>query len=353
MHILHSGYGIGSFIIPLIANPFLAVPETNEQHTISDNISFSFGAKNNFSYIVNTSTPSSEKYSRYSRIEYAYLIPAILTICMSLGFYWYQYNTTRRPFKGKRKLTDENTPAKNAASHSMKFKEMLNPATCTEGRFVYGLQVFIFLFLFYFNCTGGERICGTFIRAFAIDYFGFSVDEGSYINTSFWISFSVGRFVGFLAARWISIRILILIEASGVLISAICMVLFGAGSSMALWVLIQPIGFFTGPLYPSGMGWANYHVCMTGFGITVLIFGESFGTLAYLKLLGYLYDTYGPKTYLYTLVGNGAAMLIVVIVLDVIGFRHGGRFVNTSVQTEEPANDILIVDGTKQHDTTI
>ena len=206
--------------------------------------------------------------------------------------------------------------------------------------FFYVLQIFTFLFFFYFTITGGERISATFIRAFVIDYYGFSVDDGSYINTIFWISFSVGRFAGVFAASWISICILTCIEAGGVLLSVICMMLFSGETSMTLWILILPLRFFTGPLYPSGMGWANYHVEMTGFGITILTIRESLGTLTYLKLLGYLYDNYGPKTYLYTLVGFGGTLVLVVVLLNVTGYRHGGRFIKGSVEKEEAENAV-------------
>ena len=231
------------------------------------------------------------------------MIPSLITVAMSIVFYYYRFcdNLTRSVPKRQGQLTD----AKTASRHSMKFKEIINPASCTNGRFFYGLQIFTLLFFFYFTITGRERISATFIRAFAIDFYGFSVDDGSYINTIFWISFSVGRFAGVFAPSWIYIRILTCIEAEGVLLSAICMMLFSGETSMALWILILPLGFFTGPLYPSGLGWPNYHVEMTGFGITILTIGESLGALTYLKLLGYLYDYFGPKTYLYTLVGFG------------------------------------------------
>ena len=341
MHILHGGYGVGSFLIPLIANPFLAVPKMTEYNSTGHNDSITVGGVHEISEL-NASRPENTEYLKVSKIEYAYMIPSLITVGMSIVFYYYQFcdNLTRSVPKRQGQLTN----AKTASRHAMKFKEIINPASCTNGRFFYGLQIFTLLFFFYFTCTGGERISGTFIRAFAIDYYDFSVDDGSYINTTFWISFSVGRFAGFFIASWVSIRIMTCIEDGGVLLSAICMMLFSGGTSMALWILILPLGFFIGPLYPSGMGWANYHVQMTGFGITILTIGESFGTLTYLKLLGYLYDNYGPKTYLYTLVGYGGALVLVVVLLNVTGYRHGGRFSKSSVEMEEPASDKLMLE---------
>ena len=191
---------------------------------------------------------------------------------------------------------------------------MINPATCAGG-----LLVFILLFMFFFNFTGAERLYGTFLRSFSIDHFGFSVDDGSFVNTSFWISYTVGRVVGMFTANCITIRKHIIMEASGLLVSAILYVTINGDSTMAFWVVTQAMGFFSGPLYPSGMGWANHHVEMTGTAISLCMTGSCFGAFIYLKLLGYLYETYGPRTYLYFLLFYSVAMFLITGLLDIVG----------------------------------
>ena len=188
MHILLGGYGVGSFLIPLIANPFLAVPKMTEYNGTGHNDSITVGGVHEITEL-NASRSENTEYLKVSKIEYAYMIPSLLTAAMSIVFYYYQFcdNLTRNVPKRQGQLA-------TASRHSMKFKEIINPASCTNGRFFYGLKI-------YFTITGGERVSATFIRAFTIDYYGFSVDYGSYINTIFWISFSVGRFAGVFAAK--------------------------------------------------------------------------------------------------------------------------------------------------------
>ena len=333
LHILHGGYPIGSFIIPLIANPFLAVPKRGRPN-INENFS-SLDTTNNSTILENlmleadtykNGTGIAEgkglpiEYLRESRIEYAYLIAAIITCAMSVVFFVYHFKSLKKQGRNSRKRTIQDTRQK------MSFKKMFNPASCANGRLFYGLQIFIVLILYFFNLLGVERIGGKFIRAFSIEQLEFSVDNGSYLNMAFWISHAVGRVVGFIVARWIPIRILILIETGGQLLTIIFMNIFAYRSTLALWILTQPFGFFVGPIFPSGIGWGDYHIELSGMGITIILLGASCGGVAYLKLTGYLFENYGPRAYLYHLLGAAVVAFGLAIIMDLIGSQHGNRF---------------------------
>ena len=353
MHILHGGFGIGSFIIPLIASPFLAVSVRQDQNSMNyTTLHYTsrppIGNLSENHVLTNTTEePKKTDYYKPSRIEFAYLIPGIITICLSLVFHAYHlFGAISRKTRKAKTFRNRNNDT------VLTFKQMLNPATCTGGHFSYGLLIFVSLILYFFNCLGGERIAGTFIRVFSVDYFGFTADDGTYLNTTFWISFTVGRFAGFLAARWFSVRILVLIETCGILLSAISLVTFSGSDSTALWIIIQPIGFFTGPLFPSGMGWANFHLKITGVGITILVLGASIGAVAYMKMMGFLYDAYGPRTYMYSLLGYGISMFVISALLDMLGWRHSKLFTKESleIETEETASGIISDNNESQSD---
>lgn len=339
LHVLHGGFGIGSFIIPLIANPFLAVPVEKVQNTTQVNHTSILSTVTTTSGKTTTLEP--DGYIKPSRIEYAYFIAAAITISLSLVFYVYHFMGARmrKNIRLQRKKEKEASAGGNTDDKTLTFREMFNPATCAGGRLFYGLQIFAFLFIYFFNCVGGERVAGKFVRAFSIDHFGFSTDEGSYLNTCFWISFSVGRILGFLTARWIPIRILILLETGGILLTTVFLVIFGGNSSTALWVLMQPAGFFIAPLFPTGIGWGNFHVEMTGVAITTILLGGSLGGVAYMKLTGYLYDHHGPRTFLYTLLGYGILVFGLAILLDLVGAQHGGRFKEEDKDTQKEVTE--------------
>ena len=331
LHILHGGFGIGSFIIPLIANPFLA------------KIAEVANVNQSTNHALTTSTQAMITteviYEKTSRIEYAYAIAAAIVVVVSVVFYIYHIidwregrfrkSETRDDVKNKdNKETDESDKV-------LTYKEMFNPATCAGGRFTYGAVILCIVFLYFTQAVGGERVSGKFIRAFAIDYHGFTNDDGSYINTVFWIAFSAGRVGGFLAARWIPIRILIMIETGGCLLSAIALAIFGTSSPTALWIIMPIFGVFIAPLFPSGIGWANHHLQVTGVAITIFLLGGSTGGIAYMKLIGYLYDTYGPKMFLYVLLCQGIATFVMAVFMNIVGSRHGNRFTWTNTGIDE------------------
>ena len=343
LHILHGGFGIGSFIIPLIANPFLAVPKPranlntsfNQTTELGSNVSdINISEKSVLDINSSVSRPGNEhgggiEYIRESKIEIAYLISALITLALSSVFYTYHIRVQRK-YRPKEKVHNSRDHVAKSNRRGKNFiegvKKMINPATCSGGRFLYGLEIFGLLFIYFINIVGGERILGKFIRAYSIEQLGFSVSEGSYINTVFWISFAAGRVSGFIAARYIPIRILILIETSGVLISTIFLNIFATTNATALWVLSVTTGLFHAPLFPSGIGWGDYHVEMTGIAITFLLLGGSVGGIIYLRLTGFLFETFGPRSFLYHLLGYGIGSFVLAILLNVVGAQHGSRF---------------------------
>ena len=276
------------------------------------------------------------EYLKESRIEYPYLIAAIITSSMSVVFFFYHFKTVK-----SQRSEDSSKKVKAMEQKTLSFKKMFNPAECANGRLFYGLQIFTGLVVYFFNLLGVERIGGKFIRAFSIEQLEFSVDNGSYLNMSFWISHAVGRVSGFIAARWIPIRILILIETGGQLLTIIFMNIFAYKSALALWILTQPFGFFVGPIFPSGIGWGDYHIELSGVGITIILLGASCGGVAYLKLTGYLFEHHGPRTYLYHLGGAAIFAFCLAIILDLIGSQHGHRFAEND-KIEEDNKEIEI-----------
>ena len=310
MFLLHFGFGVGSFIVPQIANPFLAIPKPTPAAELS-NIT-------TLDPISTTAAPVTE-YLRESRIEWAYLIVALITMGVSIVFYYYQFcgkwsrNTGVR--KSKKESDDEKAILK-----------IIDPATCADGKRLFGIQVLGLLFFFFFIATGGERVYGKFIRSFAIDKYNLDGDEASLLNSVFWISYAIGRFSGFVAARWISIRMILIIESTGALVSAILLNIFADDSSTGLWVLTQPMAFFIAPCFPSGVGWADFHIHLSGLGITFLLLGGALGGVCFMWIIGYFYEQYGPLYFLYIIQAYGILLCVLAFILHFSTWGKGHRF---------------------------
>ena len=295
-------------------------------------------------------------YLRESRIEYSYAISGCFVALFSVVFYYYQVKECRNfRLASKEPKREEQHELRydkyNCSSdgiQSRTFREMFNPGSCSGGRTWYTVQLLVVLFLYFANSNGGERLVGGFIRTFSIDQLGFGTYEASYLNTSFWISFTVGRFTFFIAARWIGIRKLIIIETCGLTITAILMNIFAVNNPLAYWVLIQPLGFFEAPVWPSMMAWSDYHIELTGVGMTLMLFAGGIGGICHLRLIGYLYEHHGSRTFLYQMLGFGILALVLAIILTVIGSQHGSRFKwdrDTSVHVDdnEPVQTELLL----------
>jgi FHS family Na+ dependent glucose MFS transporter 1 len=261
-----------------------------------------------------------------SKIEYAYAISASIVAAVSIAFYYYQIRHSK--FRKIAEYNDGVTTIvkKDNEKEDRTFREIINPATCANGRFWYGSSILFLLFFYFGNIGGGDRMIGSFIRSFAIDQLGFTKDAASILNTSYWITFSAGRLVFIFISRCISIRVLIVLQASGMAISS-CLLLFFAGdNSLSLWIIIQFFSFFSAAIWPTGIAWTDYHIELTGLGMTLQIFGASVGGICHMRLIGYLYENFGPKTFLFQTLGYGVLQFILAVCLDLVGAQHGNRF---------------------------
>ncbi|XP_060078338.1 sodium-dependent glucose transporter 1B-like [Ylistrum balloti] len=361
MHALHLGFGIGSFIVPEIANPFLAEPAptlsssgVNTTTNRTYNFISSMSSRPTTFHPTPTSKPLSTtiEYVKGSRIEWAYLIVSIITAVTSLVFYFYQYND-RKTKTNSTKNDDTNMSEKRPGNHVVSqqnrfvntlksFVKIANPGSCTGGRKMYGVVIFMFLFLYFFTVVGGERIYGKFLRTYAIDELNFNGDDATLLNTAFWISFSGGRFAGFVTARWIPIRTLMIIEACGCLVSAAILNFFAYNNSTLLWVFSMPMGFFIAPLFPTGIAWGDFHVEMTGMAITFCLLGGALGGMSYMWVIGYLYDNYGYRTFLYLTGGFGGFIVLFAFILLFIGCGQGNRFEKKEEDSENEVENTKI-----------
>ncbi|XP_060581568.1 sodium-dependent glucose transporter 1-like isoform X1 [Ruditapes philippinarum] len=354
--------------MPLLSDPFLGtmIPFSSN-NTIQSNDTGILRSLN-----VSVTEPSSDSTDKYyienSRIEYPFAISGIATASLSIIFFLFQiieYKYTKHGMdnhaakgemafpnselpsadndngsKSKKVNSEINSEMKRSKWEKLKLLiQLINPASCANGRFWYGFSIIFLMFFYFGNAGGGQFIVSNFVRSYSIDQLQFSSENGTLINTSYWISFSIGRFLFFIFAKWTSVKILIFVEAFGATFSAVLMAIFADESSIALWVLIQPIAFFWGPVWPTGVAWTDYHMVLTGMGMTSQMLGAALGGMFHMRLIGYLYDNIGPKTYLYHVAGSAAFGLILAIALNVIGARHGNRFATEVEECVDEQNE--------------
>lgn len=344
--LMHLGYGIGSFIVPLYVNPFLAVEKPPDiasfNYTTLNNLSSATNASpavdlsSAISYVssttvssASTTEPPKEYLPNTSRIEYAYGISAVIDLFVSLFFFLNQ-------IREKHHLNENSISGEKLkeTAKTKSFKEIINPASCAKGRFWYGSVIMLLTFMYFANVGGGNAGTQVFLRSFAVDQLKLSKNASTLLNTCYWIGFSAGRIATAVISKCLSVRVLIILHSSGIALCASLMAVFSSENVLSFWVLIISFGFFTATIWPTGIAWTDYHIELTGVGMMFQFLGASLGGIGHLRLLGYLYDTYSPTTYLYHALTYSVFQFAVSVMLNVVGAHHGSRFADEEEKDE-------------------
>ncbi|XP_060571191.1 sodium-dependent glucose transporter 1-like isoform X1 [Ruditapes philippinarum] len=292
LQLLHVGYGIGALLVPLVVNPFLAVVQFPKQIIPNKN-------SEDFNVIKET------------RVHIVYIAIGIGTILLSLVFYRFHFD--RYFCKGyKRVKTSPETSSKK-----LTFKEMINPATYSNGQFCYGVYILTVLFLYYFTLVGGMEMFGQFVRSFSVTVFRFSKSEASYLNMTFWLGLTIGRLVGSVLSSYVPIRKLFLFQVFMHLMSSSMLNMYASLRPSLLWYCTAFEGFLISPLYPSGIAYTNTFFEVSGLCLMIIRLGGSFGDLSFIWISGTLYDLYGPNSILYTIQLVGMILIFCAVFLRI------------------------------------
>ncbi|KAL4233504.1 ribosome-binding protein [Mactra antiquata] len=311
MHATHMGFGIGALIAPLIANPFLAVLDYSDS-----------------TQTLNGTTSSHVRILQESRVQLAYVTIGAVSAILSLPVLIYPILMccVKRLRDGYRRLKPEE--ARTSKRSFREFLSILNPATYANGSLKFGLFVFAMIVLYFVNLVGGEQLFGNFIRTYSVDEMHFPRDEASYLDTIYWGSYTVGRFLGSILSHFIHIKILIVIDAILYLISVTSLNIFSAkfNSKTVLWAFTAGVGFLVAPLFPAGISFTNTQIEVGGVVLTLVMFSSGLSHLLYVWIAGSLYDHYGPQTILYTVQTASVLVFIIVVIFVLVTHRRTDRF---------------------------
>ena len=288
LQFLHLGYGVGALLVPLFANPFLAMLEYPSEDTETSHEAF--------------------KVIKESRVHVAFIAIGLFVFLLSLLFYYFQYG-----YKGLKEY--------DALPHSLdtspsSFWKMISPATYANGSFWFGSLMFVLLFIYYFNLVGGEKVIAQFVRSFSVDVFKFSKTDASFLNVSFWLSITISRLLMVVAASYINIQKLFKIQILFNFLATTLFKMYAAQSSTLLCFCTLLQAFIVSPLYPSGIAYSNTLLDVKGVCLMVIVFGSGIGDMVYVWLAGYMYDIYGPKSIL-----NAVQMAGVILFMCMICFK--------------------------------
>ena len=94
------------------------------------------------------------------------------------------------------------------------------------GHPVYAVVLYILMFLWIYVACTGERIFAKYLYSFARQQACLKKQQAALMLSAFWISFTVGRFAGFMVTSFIPMKSMIVIEGTGNLASALVLYFF-------------------------------------------------------------------------------------------------------------------------------
>ena len=169
----------------------------------------------------------------------------------------------------------------------------------------------LLLLLFMFLEVGAEGIVSGWLFSYA-QRSGAADTQAYDMNSAFWAAFTVGRLAGIpLAYRWRPQAIL-LAHLSGWLILTVVLI-FLPPSTAALWLCAAGMGLGMATIFPSAMALAQRTLHVTGKMTGWLLFGAACGGMFGPWLVGQLIGRFGPRVFLWIVLGQLIGALIVIL----------------------------------------
>ncbi|CAH1781905.1 unnamed protein product [Owenia fusiformis] len=336
VHSLHFAFGIGATIVPQIVRPFLSsTPESIDYNTtVTVNSTMVIPTWNSTMVIPTWNStmviPTGNFTVNDARIEVPYSIVGIVTIIFSfifMGYYFVSRKRSNTEYDLDHEGQDEkSTTLREIDEKSTTLREMFSTEKCTQGHKAFGIQMLFLIFLFSGIAIGGERVYGKFVFSYATDTKMATKSEATVIETIFWSSFMVGRGLAIIVAKFCPPKLMLLIEIIANVVVGVVLNIWGNTNITILWVFTGAFGIVNAPVFPSGIAWVNLYLEQTGLVTAMTFVGQSVGGMVFQWLTGYLFEYYGPLSFLYTILGYTIALAAVSIIMGLLTFRRKDRF---------------------------
>jgi len=282
LQLLHMGFGVGALTGPLLCAPFLAVIQQTDQGAVT--------------------------MVTKSRVHIAFFLFGFITVLISVPFYFFYFT------KDKRMKKDSDAENCNILDKRRTWIDNINPASYANGNLLFGTSVFILLFAYFFLLLGGEKTFASLIRTISVDVFNLDKNEASYLNSTFWLSLTAGRFIGSFVSHFVETKQMLLVTTILNALSSTLCYMYGLTSRKYLWGFTILEGVLIAPLYPLGVAYVNSLIEISGFCLMLITFSGSFGDMLFIWTAGRVYDTKGAPG-IFALTSAAFVMLCACVIL--------------------------------------
>ena len=296
LQFLHSWFGVGLTVAPLLAAPFLSPTHCEYLNNTINNASY----RNHSNVTLQTHI-----HIPYAMCGGVGVVGGIILIIFYIL---------------KLRITIGTSSVANR-----KWTELFSPASCAGGKLCFGTAFMMLLFFIYLLMVGKDNSLSAFMEPLVVDHANFTKTEGALLLTTFSASFTLARFVATALGILIPLNVLLFMEIIGNLGAAIAIYVIPLQQEWHLWAFVSLFGFFAGPMYASGMAWADQYIEITALAVGVIDFGIGIGGAAGPYLIGYLLTYMGPMYVLLFCVVCAASLLVFLTIAQIIGSCNGLR----------------------------
>ncbi|HTP59261.1 MAG TPA: MFS transporter [Spirochaetia bacterium] len=173
------------------------------------------------------------------------------------------------------------------------------------------------LFLFFY--VSAEISFGGWVFTYAITTHLASETAAAYLNSGFWLFFTLGRLVSVLVAIRLRPQRVIPASIAGSLL-AIALLILARSSPDLFWVASLSLGFFMAPLWPSGFALAGNMVNLSARRSSAVLIGDTAGGMILPSLIGVVIRAAGAPAMIWLV---GASMVLTAV--SFLGMRLAGR----------------------------
>jgi len=298
MHSLHFVFGIGAFVAPVLAKPFLLNVSTSDVHG---------NLKEDEPSLYNSSSRNSTIEVGQSgsvwTIQTLYSIIGSYSFLVAFGFLFYYILDLKTHSNHKDNTSDQNQENKTNQDRDKCNKILL---TCI-------------ISLFFFFYVGMEVTYGTFVSTFGVESaLGLSRQQGSDITAIFWGSFAVMRGIAIVAAIWVVPSIIMAASFLCCMVGSICLAIWGQSSIIFLQVGTGALGVGAASIYATGLLWFEQRVAVTNKIGALFVLSASAGCDVFPIVVGQFIGKH-PMVFMYVQVGVLIACILMFIVATLIG----------------------------------
>ncbi|MBN2387800.1 MAG: MFS transporter [Anaerolineales bacterium] len=176
-----------------------------------------------------------------------------------------------------------------------------DPASPGGRRALVPLVAVALLFLFFY--VGAEITYGNWIYTYALSLGLTTASGAAYLNSAFWLAFTVGRLISIPMAMRFTPRQTIPLALAGCLV-ALTLLVSVPDAGWTVWTATIGLGFFMAPVWPSGYTLAGQSLHLTARLSSIILLGDSLGGMVLPWLVGQVIEESGPAIMAWLVLGS-------------------------------------------------